>query len=711
MAGTKPAVFAFFQAQQHSRILPDMPNALSRETSPYLLQHAGNPVQWYPWGAEALALARDSGKPILLSIGYSACHWCHVMAHESFEDPAIARLMNDLFVNVKVDREERPDLDRIYQIAQQMLTRRGGGWPLTMFLAHDDQRPFFGGTYFPPVARHGMPAFPDLLARVAEYYRDHRDDLRKQNDALMEAFATLESPPAEAGAALTDAPLVAFRSQIERSFDRARGGFGGAPKFPHPTSIERLMRDWQATAGSPEPDLHALFMATLTLTRMAEGGLFDHVGGGFFRYSVDAEWMIPHFEKMLYDNGALLATYASAAIATGEPLFARTAAQAAAWLLADMQSPGGGFYSSRDADSEGHEGRYYAWDAKAIRAALDAGEYAVMAERYGLDNAPNFEGAWHLHAARGIEEIASARDESPDAVVSCIDAARSKLLAVRQRRVAPARDEKVLTSWNAIAIRGLAIAARALEQPALADAATNSLDFLRGNLWRDGRLLATYKSGRAHLNAYLDDYALLADAILELLQVRWRSGDLEFATALLEAMLGHFEDREAGGFWFTSHDHERLIHRSKSFSDDATPCGNGVAATVLQRMGHLLGEPRWLIAAERVLRAGWSGLARQPQAHASLLVALEEYLAAPEIVILRGEAGAIGRWQRELARLYAPRRITLAIPADAGGLPAALAGKPARGPAVAYHCRGSTCGPPVDDLSALVRNLRLGLSS
>ena len=687
-----------------------MANALSRETSPYLRQHADNPVDWYPWGEEALALARASGKPILLSIGYSACHWCHVMAHESFEDPVTARLMNELFVNVKVDREERPDLDRIYQIAQQMLTQRGGGWPLTMFLAHDDQRPFFGGTYFPPTARFGMPAFRDLLARVAEYYRDHREDLRKQSDALLEAFATLESAPADSATTLTDAPLVAFRGQIERSFDRTRGGFGDAPKFPHPTSIERLMRAWHATANSPEPDLHALFMATLTLTRMAEGGLFDHVAGGFYRYSVDADWMIPHFEKMLYDNGALLASYAGATVATGEALFARTAAQMATWLLADMQSPEGGFYSSRDADSEGHEGRYYVWTPAEAQSLLGADEYAVLAARFGLDRAPNFEGAWHLHAFRGIEEIAAERGEAPSAVVTRIDSARARLLAARERRVPPARDEKILTSWNAIAIRGLAIAARALDEPRLADAATRALDFLRERLWRNGRLLATYKDGRAHLNAYLDDYALLADAILELLQARWRSEDLALARALLEAMLEHFEDRDAGGFWFTSHDHERLMHRSKSFSDDATPCGNGVAATVLQRMGYLLGEPRWLAAAERTLRAGWSGLSRQPQAHASMLTALEEYLAPPQIVILRGDPAGISRWQRELARLYAPQRITLAIADDATGLPAALADKSAHGGVVAYLCRGSTCSAPIDDLSVLLRDLRLALS-
>jgi len=688
-----------------------MPNALSGETSPYLLQHADNPVEWYPWGEAALALARASGKPILLSVGYSACHWCHVMAHESFEDPDTARLMNELFVNVKVDREERPDIDRIYQIAQQMLTQRGGGWPLTMFLAHDDQRPFFGGTYFPPQARHGLPAFRDLLVRVAEYYREHRDELAKQNDALMEAFATLESPPADAALALTDAPLRACRGQLERSFDRVHGGFGGAPKFPHPTSIERLMRDWHATAGSPEPDLHALYMATLTLTRMAEGGIFDHLAGGFCRYSVDAQWSIPHFEKMLYDNGALLANYASAALATGETLFARTAGQTAAWLLADMRAPGGGFYSSRDADSEGHEGRYYIWTPAQVAAALTAEEFAAFAPRYGLDREANFEGSWHLRVSRSLEEIAAALGTTLDEAGARIDTARAKLLALREQRPAPARDEKLLTAWNAIVIRGLAVAARSLEQPALAEAATQALDFLRAQLWRDGRLLATWKDGRAHLNAYLDDYALLVDAILELLQVRWRSADLEFAVALLEALLAHFEDRDSGGFHFTSNDHERLIHRPKSFADDATPSGNGVAAAVLQRAGYLLGEPRYLAAAERTLRAGWSGLSRQPQAHTSMLAALEEYLAPPRIVILRGEAAEIGRWQRELARLYAPHRLTFAIPHDATGLPAALATKPPQGAAVAYLCRGSTCSAPIDTLSVLLRDLRLGLAS
>ncbi|MDX1499156.1 MAG: DUF255 domain-containing protein, partial [Woeseiaceae bacterium] len=329
-----------------------MPNRLAKETSPYLLQHADNPVDWYPWGEAAFAAAQDAGKPVLLSVGYSACHWCHVMAHESFEDEQTAALMNRLYVNIKVDREERPDVDRIYQLAHQLLTQRGGGWPLTMFLDAETRRPFFGGTYFPNERRYGMPAFTELLESVAKYYAEHDSDIEDQGRRLDQILAQL-TPAAATDAALDDKPLAAVRERLARDFDGDFGGFGAAPKFPHPTTIDRLLRHWQATAKDTEPDIDALFMATLTLTRMAEGGLYDHVGGGFCRYSVDRYWQIPHFEKMLYDNGPLLASYAQAALATGEALFAKTAAETAGWLLADMRSPEGGFYAARDADSEG----------------------------------------------------------------------------------------------------------------------------------------------------------------------------------------------------------------------------------------------------------------------------------------------------------------------------------------------------------------------
>ena len=687
---------------------PKYTNNLATETSPYLRKHAHNPVQWYPWGTEALERARAEKKPIHLSVGYNACHWCHRLREESFEDEATARLLNKHFVNIKVDREERPDIDRIYQIAQQMLTQHGGGWPLTMFLTHDDQRPFFGGTYFPKEARYGLPAFRDVLLRVAKYYRDHAAELRSQNDALMSAFAQLNPPPPAGDTELGDAPLKSCRAQLARGFDARHGGFGGAPKFPHPLTIERLLRDWHASAAAPEPDLQALHMASLTLRRMAEGGINDQLGGGFCRYAVDEHWMIPHFEKMLYDNGALLAVYAQAALAGSDPLYARVAQETAAWTLREMQSPLGGYFSSLDADSEGHEGKFYVWDRSDIEGQLSAEELAVFAPRYGLDQPANFEGRWHLHVAASLEDIARQAGKPVAQIAALLDGARAKLLALRARRVRPARDEKVLTSWNALMIRGLAIAARALGRDELGESASRALDFIRGTLWRDGRLLASWMDGRAHLNAYLDDYVYLADAVLELQQLRFSAPELEFARQLLEVVLRHFADAEAGGFYFTADDHEALIHRSKVFADDATPAGNGIAARVLLRMGHLLGEPRYLAAAERTLRAAWPALAQHPQAHVSLVTALEELLDPPEFVILRGEARTIEGWRVELARQHAPRRVVLAIAAQTPDLPPALADKTSRAAPVAYVCRGSSCAAPVDSLEALTEQLRAG---
>jgi hypothetical protein len=685
---------------------PQHTNHLITETSPYLRQHAHNPVEWYPWGEAAFQRALTERKPIHLSVGYSACRWCHVLERESFEDEATARLLNEHFVNIKVDREERPDIDRIYQIAQQMLTQRGGGWPLTMFLTHDDQRPFFGGTYFPPQARHGLPAFKDILLRVAEYYRDHSPDLRKQNEALMAAFAEINPPPAAPDTQLTDAPLKACRERLARSFDKHNGGFGGAPKFPHPLTIERLLRDWRARAAAAEPDLQALYMATLTLRRMAEGGINDQLGGGFCRYAVDEYWMIPHFEKMLYDNGALLATYAQAALASGDALYAEVTLETAHWAQQQMQSPQGGYYSSLDADSEGDEGKFYVWSRDEIAGALTTDEFAVFAPYYGIDRPANFEGHWHLRVCATREAVARVAGRTADEAATLLKSATAKLLAIRAQRVHPARDEKILTSWNALMIRGMAIAARALGSETLAASATRALDFIRRELWRDGRLLATCTDGRAHLNAYLDDYVCLADAVLELQQVRFRSDELAFARELLEVVLLHFPDHAAGGFYFTSDDHETLIQRPKSFSDDATPAGNGIAALLMQRMGHLLGEPRYLAAAEGTLRAAWPALMQHPQAHVSLLAALEELLSPGEVVIIRGAADDIASWSRELAKLFAPRRLVLAIPADATQLPAALADKAPRSGTVAYLCRGSICSEPLESLGALHGALR-----
>jgi uncharacterized protein YyaL (SSP411 family) len=676
-------------------------NHLAQETSPYLLQHAHNPVEWYPWGEAALERARAEDKPILLSIGYSACHWCHVMAHESFEDERTAAVMNELFINIKVDREERPDIDKIYQLAHQMLTQRAGGWPLTVFLSPHDLRPFFSGTYFPNAPRFGMPAFNDLLERVSTFFRSRREDIARQSSALDEAFQHMAPPPAARDEPLTLAPVALARERLAESFDATHGGFGPAPKFPHPTNIEWLLRRWRATAASDGPDLHSLYMATLTLNRMAEGGIADHLGGGFARYSVDQFWMIPHYEKMLYDNGQLLRVYANAAIATGEPLFRDAAIHTAQWMMRDMQSGEGGFWSSLDADSEGHEGKFYVWDPAEIRSLLEPSEYEIFVRRFGLDQPANFEGKWHLHVHRSCEDIAAELSLEASGVEAQLNAAREKLRVAREKRVHPGRDEKVLTSWNALAIAGMLVAGRCLQRDELSRSAFRAIDFLQEHLMQDGRLLATYKDGRARFAAYLDDYAFLLDALLEALQTNWRTRDLTFAISIADTLLERFEDSNGGGFYFTANDHEQLITRPKSFADEALPAGNAIAAQALTRLGLLLGETRYLDAAARTLRAGWQPLCQYPHAHTSLLVALEEHLDAPEIVIVRGAADEVAGWKAELDKIYAPTRLVFAIPNDVEDLPAAIGDKRPQDATVGYVCRGTTCSAPVRSLAAL----------
>jgi uncharacterized protein YyaL (SSP411 family) len=681
-------------------------NRLESETSPYLRQHAHNPVDWYPWGPEALERARREGKPILLSIGYAACHWCHVMAHESFEDPTTAGLMNELYVNIKVDREERPDLDRLYQLAQQMLNGRGGGWPLTMFLLHENQRPFFGGTYFPREPRYGLPSFSELLQHVSAYYHQHLDELRAPAAQVVSALNDLNPAPPPAQA-LNDEPLKLGRARLERSFDAHYGGFGAAPKFPHVPGLARLLRDWHASARSVSPDLQALYMATLTLTRMAEGGLFDQLGGGFCRYSVDERWEIPHFEKMLYDNAQLLSVYAEAAAATGERLFADTAVRTADWMLRELRlgQGGGALYSSLDADSEGHEGKFYVWQAAEVRGALKPSQWNLYAARFGLDGPPNFEGHWHLTVRASREALAERFGVTADEVDAVLENARDVLLRIRANRVRPGLDDKVLTSWNALAIAGLASAARHLDRAEYARAATEALQYLRQLHWRNGRLLATSAHGQAHLAGYLDDYAFLLEAILELQSVRFRADELQWAVQLADGLLEHFEDRRDGGFFFTADDHESLISRPKSFGDEAIPAGNAIAARALLRLGFLLGHSRYLDAAERTLCAAWPAVQQYPEGHAATLQALEDYTHPPQIVVLRGPQAIVEPWRRHLSRMFEPRRWTLAVPAGTADLPPALASKPAADSGAAYVCRGLRCSAALTSLEALLAEL------
>ncbi len=678
-----------------------MPNRLANETSPYLRQHADNPVDWYPWGEEALAEARRTGKPILLSVGYSACHWCHVMAHESFEDAGIARLMNELYVNIKVDREERPDIDQIYQTAQAMLTQRTGGWPLTMFLT-PDQLPFFGGTYFPDKARYGMPGFGELLQRVRGFYDENAAEIGEQNARLAAALERMQPPGGDASAALTRRALDAAATQLADTFDPVHGGFGGAPKFPHADTLDILLRRHAATG-----DARALEMARLTLRRMAEGGIYDQVGGGFARYSVDAEWAIPHFEKMLYDNGWLLRVYADAWAATGEPLFARVCVETADWVMREMQSPAGGYYSSLDADSEGAEGKFYVWGVDEVRALLTPEEFEVAAFVFGLDGPPNFEGhAWHLLIARPLAGFDGQLTRDAGEARKLLDGARAKLRAARERRVRPGLDDKVLASWNALMIAGMARAARVLREPRWLASARRALEFIRTTLWRDGKLLATARDGRAHLDAYLDDHAFLLAALIEVMQADFDPRDLAWARAIAEVLMERFHDPRRGGFFFTSHGHEPLIARPKPGPDNATPSGNGIAAWALARLALLVGEPRYADAARDTLALFRPQLEAHPSAFGSLLAALEEQLEPTRTVIVTGADGDFGPWRELLDTACLPATIALFIPPGTAGLPEPLA-KPAQPALAAWVCEGATCLPPVGSPDALRAALEL----
>ncbi|RZU99145.1 thioredoxin domain-containing protein [Spiribacter vilamensis] len=644
-------------------------NRLATATSPYLRQHAGNPVHWQPWDEAALAEARRLDRPILLSIGYSACHWCHVMAHECFENPAIAEQMNASFINIKVDREERPDLDRIYQTAHQLLVGRGGGWPLTLFLT-PDQMPFFAGTYFPAEPRQGMPGFGDVMDRITRVWRDHRDEIDEQNADLQRVLDRLSR--AQGGNAIPDrAPIDAARHQLGERFDPAHGGFGSAPKFPQPMALERLLRQYARSQQHGETDRGALHMACHTLRRMALGGIYDQVGGGFARYSVDNEWMIPHFEKMLSDNALLIGVATDAFQATGDRFFRRIARETAEWALREMELPDGGFATSLDADSADGEGAFYLWTPEAVRAVVDADEAELVIRRLGLDEKPNFDGRWHLQVHMAFSELAKVLHTPRQTLVERWKSAQQKLRAARDQRPHPARDDKALTAWNALMIRSLARAGRFLDLPDLIDAAERTEAFIKARL-EDG---------------YLDDYAFLLAALIELQQARWSDARTQWAQTLADTLLTRFEDGDAGGFYFTAHDHEALIQRPRTWADDALPAGNGVAALSLNRLGHWLGEPRYLAAAERTLAAAADSIDQAPAAHCSLLDALDEQLDPPQLVVIRGDE-ATRADLREVAEggLQPQRLIFTPSPAQA------TAAAPVEGTG-AWVCPGRTCLP------------------
>jgi uncharacterized protein len=677
-----------------------MHNHLAEETSPYLLQHAKNPVEWYPWGEQALTLAREQNKPILLSIGYSACHWCHVMAHESFEDADVAAIMNKHFINIKVDREERPDIDQIYQTAHSMLSQRSGGWPLTVFLT-PRQEPYFTGTYFPKTPRYQLPGFADLIPRVAQYYHERKEDLAIQNGQLADALKRTIPLSSNVLSASESTLKLAFTS-LENSFDFEHGGFGGAPKFPNPADITLLLH--QAKAGNKQAESMVLQM----LSAMANGGIYDQLGGGFCRYSVDERWNIPHFEKMLYDNGQLLFLYCDGWQISKNERYQQIIEETVAWLRREMRDKNGAFYSSLDADSmdnQGHseEGAFYVWQPAEVKALLTSEEFIVASQCFGFDRAANFEGhAWNPYLVRPPEH----------AEVQLLKSAQEKLFTAREKRPHPGRDDKILTSWNALAIKGLARAGRVFNRPDWIKLAQDAVDFIREKLWVNEQLLATCKHDgkgnttdnyRAHLNAYLDDYAFLLDALIECLQADYRAIDLSFAEDLAEALLENFES-EDGGFYFTSHNHEQLIHRAKQGYDNATPNGNGIVAVALQRLGHILGEPRYLQAAERTLKAFDISMANNPAACASLCHALAEFLTPPTMVIIRAEANQMAAWREEINQHYYPHHLFFYMDETVKDLPQALQRELSQD-VNAWVCKGVVCLPSVNNWQQLLNTL------
>ncbi len=686
-------------------------NKLIDETSPYLLQHAHNPVEWYAWGEEAFAKAKAEDKPVLVSIGYSACHWCHVMEHESFEDEDVAGVQNEHFVNIKVDMEERPDVDQIYMNFVQLTTGRGG-WPMNVFIT-PDKLPFFGGTYFPPTQRHGMPSWRQILLSIAEAWKERRDELMKSAVDILGELRRLSVTGLASGGvdhAMLDA---AFQSYV-RSFDAKEGGWGGAPKFPQAMSLEFLLRYWKRTG-----DSGALEMVRKTAEKMANGGIYDQIGGGFHRYAVDAIWLVPHFEKMLYDNAQLIRVHLHLYQITKEEFFRQIAVETLEYVKREMLDESGGFYSSQDADSEGEEGKFFVWTPQEVEAVLGEEDGKAFCAFYDVTADGNFEGSNILNLG------GSGSDADASAQAGRLRTSREKLFAEREKRVKPFRDEKVLTAWNGLMLAAFAEAAAVLDEPEYLDIATRNADFLLENLQKPDRvegrndqvegyalanaqasasgLLRTWKDGKAKLNGYIEDYANLADGLIELYQVSGEVKYLEKARGLADAMITEFWDGENGGFYFTSNGHEELIVRNKDFFDNATPSGNSVAADVLLRLAKFYGEEKYERFALTTLRIAAEQIRRYPQGFGRTLSAAEFALAeVKEVAIVGREADEL---VTEVWESYRPFKI-IAKAEEEGSDPPLLKDRSiVDGKSAAYVCENFVCQRPVttvEDLAELL---------
>ena len=671
-----------------------MPNRLASETSPYLLQHASNPVDWYPWGTEALERSKLEEKPIFLSIGYSACHWCHVMEHESFENDAIASALNETFVNIKVDREERPDLDQIYMNAVQLLTGRGG-WPMSVFLTPDLQ-PFFGGTYWPPEARRGMPGFPQVIAAVDDAWQNRREEAVQQAAELTRRLQQVGRSE-EVSSKLTPELLGHAVAKLQQSFDFTNGGFGQAPKFPHSMDLQLLMRVWFRTRHDGVLD-----MVRLNLDKMARGGIYDHLAGGFARYSVDAQWLVPHFEKMLYDNALLTGAYLDGYLITKDASYACVVRETLDYILGYMTDTRGGFHSTEDADSEGGEGKFYVWTPGEIKEILGEEQGERFCYVYDVSEEGNFEGKNILNLPKTMAQCAALRGWDANELQSELAQGRAALLASRDQRVRPGKDDKVLVSWNALMIDALARASSILGDLKYRKAAIAATEFILAEMRRDdGRLFHTWRNGEAKFDAYLDDYSYLMNALVSLYEASFEERWINEAVALADTVMARFSDTAAGGFFFTADDHEQLIARNKDIHDSSVPSGNAMSATALLRLGKLTGRTEYIEAARSTLEATLGVMTQAPTASGQMLIAADMLIGPmKEIAILAASDEELAKIAGSLSKRFLPNHVLAARVTDSRArspqLDSIFAGKLLNDEAACvFVCENFACREPV----------------
>tara|TARA_Y100001960_G_C14770759_1_gene879844 strand:+ start:102 stop:2102 length:2001 start_codon:yes stop_codon:yes gene_type:complete len=664
-------------------------NRLNKEKSLYLLQHASNPVDWYPWCDEAFEMATKNHMPVLLSIGYSACHWCHVMAHESFENNEIAEIMNKNFINIKLDKEERPDLDKIYQISQTIITGKTGGWPLTIFMS-PEKFPFFAGTYFPIEAKFGLPGFKDVLLRVTDFYNNQKEEIKNQNKSILEIFNKINVQDKSEN--ILNKELVEKAvSELHLTFDGINGGFGSAPKFPQVYALKFLLK---CKSEYREKNLD---ICEFTLKRMCLTGIYDLIDGGFFRYSVDELWMIPHFEKMLYDNGPMISILSDIYIRTKNTLFLNRAKDTSNWILSNMTDEEGGFYSTIDADSENSEGKYYVWEENELSKIMNDNDLNLIKNIFTIKYQPNFEGKYHLHVTKDKEKEYKKE-------IKNITRINKLLLTERNKRISPNIDKKILVSWNALVISGLIDIYNITYDPKYYNSAIKCFNFIEKKMYKNKKLFACYNQG-AKFDAYLDDYVFLAQAGIKILKTKWDARIFKFVLELSNIIIENFEDTKNGGFYFTSKNHEKLFYRPKNYMDESLPSGNSIAIEVLLELGCLTGSKKFIDAAERTIKSASHSLKRNLVSHCSMLDAAKTFINEKEIIIIRCQSNNIKKYTKKLSSMNLDDTDLYLIPIDPSNTTDYFSGKKLIGDFTAYVCQGFKCLEPITDINELISKL------